>query len=81
MDGPLRVNHPDAIRDLAISGLGIALVPDFVAAEALRKGKLCEVLSNTVALHWSILAVYPRRRFLPLRVRAYVDHLVQKMSG
>jgi DNA-binding transcriptional LysR family regulator len=81
VDGPLRVNHPDAIRDLAIAGLGIGLVPDFVATEALRKGTLREVLPKTIALHWSILAVYPRRRFLPLRVRAYVDHLLEKMSG
>jgi len=80
VDGPLRVNDPDAIRDLAIAGLGVALVPDFVAAEALRKGKLREVLPNTVALRWSILAVYPRRRYLPLRVRAYVDHLVERMG-
>jgi DNA-binding transcriptional LysR family regulator len=80
VDGPLRVNHPDAIRDLAIAGLGIALVPDFVATKALREGKLREVLPGTVALRWSILAVYPRRRFLPLRVRAYVDHLVERMA-
>jgi DNA-binding transcriptional LysR family regulator len=81
VDGPLRVNNPDAIRDLAIAGLGIGLVPDFVATEAVRKGKLREVLPDTVALRWSILAVYPRRRYLPLRVRAYVDHLVERMGG
>jgi len=81
VDGPLRVNNPDAIRDLAIAGLGIALVPNFVATEALRKGKLRQVLPDTVALRWSILAVYPRRRYLPLRVRAYIDHLVERMGG
>jgi len=81
VDGPLRVNNPDAIRDLAIAGLGIGLVPDFVATEALRKGKLRQVLPDAVALRWSILAVYPRRRYLPLRVRAYVDHLVERMGG
>ena len=80
VNGPLRVNNPDAIRDLAIAGLGIGLVPDFVATEALRKGKLRQVLPDTVALRWSILAVYPRRRYLPLRVRAYVDHLVERMG-
>ena len=80
VDGPLRVNDPDAIRDLAIAGLGVGLVPDFVAVEALRKGKLREVLPDTVALRWSILAVYPRRRYLPVRVRAYVDHLVERMG-
>lgn len=79
VEGPIRVNHPDAIRDLAVAGLGIGLVPDFVASEALRAGSLCEVLPDTVALRWSILAIYPRRRYLPLRVRAYVDHLVEAM--
>lgn len=76
VDGPLRVNSPDAVRELAEAGLGIALVPDFVAKDALRAGTLREVLKGTVALRWSLLAVYPRRRYLPLRVRAYVDHLV-----
>jgi len=80
VDGPLRMNNPDAIRDLAIAGLGIALVPEFVATEALRAGSLLEVLRDAVALRWSILAVYPRRRYLPLRVRAYVDHLVERMG-
>jgi hypothetical protein len=33
-----------------VAGLCIGLVPDFVAAEAIRKGKLRDVLPNTVAL-------------------------------
>jgi DNA-binding transcriptional LysR family regulator len=81
VDGPLRVNSPDAIAEMAEAGLGIALVPEFVAREALRAGRLCEVLKSRVAFRWSILAVYPRRRYLPLRVRAYVDHLVERFGG
>ncbi len=81
VDGPVRVNDPDAIRELAEEGMGIALVPEFVAREALENGSLCEVLPGTVALHWFILAVYPRRRYLPLRVRAYVDHLSVGIKG
>ena len=80
VDGPLRVNNPDAIRDLAIEGLGIGLVPEFVVREALRARKLRQILPGAVALRWSILAVYPRRRYLPLRVRAYVDHLVERIG-
>jgi DNA-binding transcriptional LysR family regulator len=80
VDGPFRINNPEAIRDLAASGLGIALVPEFLVRDSLQNGSLCEVLPGTVALHWFILAVYPRRRYLPLRVRAYVDHLVERMG-
>ena len=80
VDGPLRVNHPDAVREMAAAGHGIALVPDFVARDALEAGRLREVLRGTVAFQWSILAVYPRRKYLPARVRAYVDHLLAHMG-
>ena len=70
--GPLRINHPDAIAGMAAAGL---------AKPALQAGHLREVLKGSVALHWSILAVYPRRRYLPLRVRAYVDHLAQGLAA
>jgi DNA-binding transcriptional LysR family regulator len=79
--GPLRINNPDAVRDMAEAGLGIALVPKFVASQSLRAGTLREVLKGRVAFDWSILAVYPRRRYLPLRVRAYVDHLVERIGS
>jgi DNA-binding transcriptional LysR family regulator len=80
VDGPLRVNHPDAVREMAAAGHGIALVPDFVARDALQAGRLREVLRGRVAFQWSILAVYPRRKYLPARVRAYVDHLLVHMA-
>jgi DNA-binding transcriptional LysR family regulator len=80
VDGPLRINHPDAVREMAEAGLGVALVPDFVAHEALEAGRLCEVLRGRVAFQWSILALYPRRKYLPVRVRAYVEHLLAHMG-
>ena len=81
VDGPLRVNNPDAVREMAEASLGIALVPAFVARDALQAGTLREVLKGRVAFQWSILAVYPRRRYLPVRVRAYVDHLVEGIGS
>ncbi len=78
--GPLRVNNPDAVREMAEAGLGIGLVPYFVASDALQAGRLREVLKGRVAFQWSILAVYPRRRYLPLRVRAYIDHLAGALA-
>ena len=75
VSGPIRANSPLAVRDLALACQGIALCPRFVVAEALRRGDLVEVLKGKVAFNWSIYAVYPRRRFLPGRARAFIDHL------
>ncbi len=77
VSGPFRANHPDALRELAIAGHGIALLPKFVADEALTSGDLIEVLPGKVALGWSVYAIYPRRAHLPQRVKAYVEHLAE----
>lgn len=42
--GPLAVNNSEALRDAAIEGLGIAVLPDFSAQSALEAGRLVEVL-------------------------------------
>ena len=45
VQGPLRANNSELVRDAALAGLGIALLPDFSAAAALRAGRLKEVLA------------------------------------
>lgn len=80
VDGPIRVNSPTTVRDLAIEGHGIALVLGLLAEAALADGRLVEVLPGMPAHDWSIFAVYPRRRHLPGRVRAFVDHLARAFA-
>ena len=75
VEGPYRVNHPHLIRDLAEGGQGVALVLRFLVAPALARGTLVEVPVGRPALDWAIYALYPRRRFLSSRVRAFIDHL------
>jgi len=81
VSGAFRVNHPEAVRDLAIAGQGVALLPRFVAAGPIAHGQLLEILPGKVALSWSVYAIYPRRTHLPERVRAYVDHLAEGVAG
>lgn len=78
--GPFRVNSPDAVCELALAGHGIALLPRFVAEDALAAKRLVQVLRGKVALAWSIYAVYPRRRYLPSRVRAFVRHMADALA-
>jgi DNA-binding transcriptional LysR family regulator len=75
--GRLEVNSPQAVRSAAIASLGYATMPDFIARPALDDGTLVSVLEEFVPSGGGIFAVYPHRRYLPAKVRVFVDYLVQ----
>ncbi|MCO6186884.1 LysR family transcriptional regulator [Rhizobium sp. L1K21] len=73
--GPLEINSPPSTLRAALSGLGVALLPDFVAASSLEKGELVPLLQDYMLSESGIYAIYPHRRYLPAKVRALVDFL------
>jgi DNA-binding transcriptional LysR family regulator len=75
VSGPLEVNSPLAARAAAISGLGFAVLPDFIAAPAIEAGTLVTLLEDRMQRDGGIYVVYPHRRYLPAKVRALVDFL------
>ena len=69
-------NEPRMIAAAAVRGLGIAMVPAFVAAPHLESGALVRVMP-TILRDESVLAiVYAERELLPAHVRAFIDALV-----
>lgn len=64
-----------AVRNAAIHGLGIALLPDHVCREALLDGRLVRVLPGWRGLRGIVHLVFTTRRGLPPAVRALIDHL------
>jgi DNA-binding transcriptional LysR family regulator len=64
-----------AVRNAAIDGLGIAILPDHVCREALIAGKLAHVLPDWRGLQGIVHLVFTTRRGLPPSVRALIDHL------
>jgi DNA-binding transcriptional LysR family regulator len=73
----LEVNSPMAARAAAVSGLGWAVLPDFIAEPDIRAGRLVPTLDDRMLKGGGIFAVYPHRRYLPAKVRVFVDFLVQ----
>ena len=70
------VNSPFPACQAAVAGLGFVLLPDFVAAPELLAGRLVQVLPEfKVGAPGAIFAVYPHRRYLPVKVRTLVDFL------
>ena len=80
VDGRLEVNSPIAAREAAISGLGFVGLPDFIAEPALESGKLVAILDDWLPPAGGIYAVYPHRRYLPAKIRVFVDYLAQWMK-
>jgi DNA-binding transcriptional LysR family regulator len=77
VSGPIEVNSPMVARAAAVSGLGFAVLPDFIAAPDIMSGRLVPVLDDRILQGGGIFAVYPHRRYLPAKVRVFVDFLVQ----
>jgi DNA-binding transcriptional LysR family regulator len=75
------VNNGDALRDAAIAGLGLVLLPTFLVSEALVSGRLRKVLSDYDFFDPSIHAVWPPNRQLSAKVRAFVDFLAVRFGG
>ncbi|MDN5848040.1 MAG: LysR substrate-binding domain-containing protein [Nitrococcus sp.] len=54
----------------------ITVLPRFIVAEALRRGKLVALLPNELPLPDPIYAVFPATRHVSRKVRLAIDHLV-----
>lgn len=71
----LRVNNGLMIRDAAIAGLGIALLPSFIAHAALAQGTLRALDVGLAAEGAQLHATYPLERGTAAKVRALIAHL------
>ncbi len=70
-----RSNNGELTCEMVAAGLGIALLPTFLAADAVRAGRIETLFADRLRSTLSIQAVYPHRRHLSAKVRAFVDHL------
>ncbi|MBA4741573.1 MAG: LysR family transcriptional regulator [Azoarcus sp.] len=70
-------NSPDLLIGLACAGSGITLVPSHYARSQVRAGRLVPVLPQWSAPGGKGWAVFPGRRLMPSRTRAFLDLLAQ----
>ena len=71
----------NALREAAIAGLGVALIPDHLAWPALRSGQLVRLFPDWHAEEGTIHLVFTTRRGLPPPVRALIDHLANEFRS
>lgn len=76
----LAINHPKAIAEAAMQGLGIALLPHFAVAEALTMGRLVEVLPARGRTLISIQAISPAHREQTPKAERFVEFLLERFQ-
>ncbi len=75
-------NNTLMTRELALAGVGIAFLPDWLTNEYIDSGKLVSVMPNSEDfLDPTIYAVYANRKFLSAKIRTFIDFLVEKTAS
>jgi DNA-binding transcriptional LysR family regulator len=78
--GNLQSDNGDTNLEVVLSGLGITTLPIWMVDEYLRAGRLVQVLSDYQADQIPFNAIYPQNRYVPLKVRCFVDFLKEKLA-
>jgi DNA-binding transcriptional LysR family regulator len=86
VNGHLRANDSEALLGAAVAGLGIALLPTWLAGDDLRAGRLLALLSEWEWLiapgpERAIWGVYPPKKVVSPKVRAFLTFLVHRFGN
>lgn len=78
--GRMDADDGDVLTEWALLGQGIVLKPWFEVADHLRRGRLVELLPDFPPEPVSLAVVYPHRRLLPAKVKAFADFMVDEIG-
>ncbi|MEH6443509.1 MAG: LysR family transcriptional regulator [Oceanospirillaceae bacterium] len=74
------VDDGEALATLCAQGLGLTQIPHFIARDWLRDGRLKLIAPYYRSPKQGVYAVYSDREYLPAKVRAFVDFLIEQME-
>lgn len=78
--GRVVANNGDFLRDMALAGHGVVMLPSFIVWNELASGELLPLLQNYTPPRLHAWAVYPQTRYLSRRARLFIDFLVDRFG-
>ncbi len=81
VQGPMVSNNGEMLRDAAVAGLGLILLPEFIVAPALARGELVTVLDDWHPASLHLNALYPQHRQRSEINRVFMTFLQAKLAG
>ena len=80
VSGSLMMNNSLAVRSALLEGAGITRIPTFIVGKDIQEGRLTPLLRDYEVLDVTIFLVYPQRRHLSPKVRAFVDFMAKRIT-
>lgn len=71
--GPTTLGNLNLMIEATLNGIGIAWVPDYLAAEPLASGRLVQLLAERSSTFPGLCLYYPANRHPPITLRLFVD--------
>lgn len=81
VSGPMIANDFPTMLGAAIEGVGLAQVPEPIAAAPMRAGNLLQVLEPFAPMTPGVFLYYPGRRQIMPKLRAFIDHVKSRASA
>ncbi|MGB1764236.1 LysR family transcriptional regulator [Alloalcanivorax xenomutans] len=72
-------NTSAALMDVALAGLGIACLPDFMVRQAIERGELVAVLDDCVEHQGTFRLLWPSSKQLAPKLRVFIDFMVETL--
>ena len=79
VSGPVVANNFALLREAAIAGLGIALLPSYLCRDAVQKKQLVPVLPEWRPEDVAVYLLYPTRRQLTSRLKIFIEFLAERL--
>ena len=73
--GPLRTNNLSVVLEAALGGMGLAILPWYVAHHAVRAGRVTPLLADHALPVQEMHAVFPSPKLVPSKVASFIDFL------
>jgi DNA-binding transcriptional LysR family regulator len=73
IQGRTMANNIGVVKSMTLNGLGVALLPTFICKSSLDHGELSTVLPKWQGKADPVHLVYPKQRFMPPKLRAFID--------
>jgi len=80
VSGNFRSNIGDAVHRMVLNGRGLAMLPTYMCGNDLKAGRLQAVLTEFEPEPYAIAALYSDRRYMPVKVRSFLDFIAERLG-